>query len=782
MPAEFIAEYKGKYKQGMLPAPSDVAPDSQTELEKWALQWSMNSYGQHCCGLISGGEPGTIRGGLIGRARAYGRGEQETDQYRKLLDIEIKDKEGKKSQLMNISYKNVRIYPAFRERIIDRLMEVKFTPGVVAVDTPAQLQKQLNYFRDRLAADPNTQAVFQQTGLTPDNVSPAASVMDQSDIDTLNALGGYRLAAEIELQAAIIASMDLSRFDPVIKRQIIEDLVDLNFMTLHVKHDPATMQQVIEYVDPDMFIGRTGDNDDCRSMDMGGFLSYKTISQLRHDTGFDEAALWEIAKNYRNRCGNETYSADIFNEPPSGSRSAFSQRLGSGYRYDQFRVQVFTHYLIGADVERYVYGCHGNGSMIFDKVARDATLNKRNIEKGKTMQDSVTQYVYRACWIVGSNYVYNVGKDDVTVRDGSPGDMKALIPIIVWKGNRPSITQSVESVIDDLQMAVLRGRNVLAKMPPPPNIAINVAALEEFIQLGTMNVSTTDLLDILSIKGVLLYSQTQEFGQGSVASPISALPDTTLSYMQTIQKQIDDAINQLRLVSGSNELSDGTANPTDVLNGVAQGYENASNRALSFMYTAHEAMHKNLCLQLVRRYQMVAAKGGSDLKYIPTGSTIVRTIELLPEYSVHDMWVTVSPDLDKASRQAILQSLMQNKQNAMINESDYLTIYTMLNRGQVQEAEFYLAKAVERKRMQDEQSRNQAMQVQAQAQSQTAQATEQAKANGQMMILEGQSKLLTLEYKLKDENAQNEFERQSKLLTLQAAHGVIEKSMVQTEN
>lgn len=782
MPIEFQVEYKAGYQKGKYPAPSDVAPDTQAELEQWALSWCKNSYGLFCCGMLGGDAPGMAGGWEIARARAYGRGVQDTEQYRKLLDIEIKDKNGQVSQLMNISYKNVRIWPAFRERIIDRLMEVQFAPMVVAVDTPAQLKKQMNYLRDRLATDPNTQAVFQNVGMTPENVSPAANIMDQSDIDTLNALGGYRLAVEIELTAAIIASMDLSRFDPVTKRQIIEDLVDMNFMVLHVKHDPATMQQIVEYLDPELFIGRTGDNDDCRNMDMGGFVSYKTISQLRHDTNFDEATLWNIAKSCKKICGNNVFSQDIFNEPPSGNRGAFAQRLGNGYRYDQFRIPVFTQYLVGADVERHIYGCHSNGSIIFDKVGREATLNKRNIEKGKTIQDSVIQYVYRCCWVVGTEYVYNVGKDDITVRDGSPGDMKAFIPIVVWKGNRPSLTQSVESVVDDIQMAVLRARNVLAKMPPPPNIAINVAALEEFIQLGTMNVSTSDLLDILSIKGVLLYSQTPEFGGGSQASPISALPDTTLAYMQTIQKQIDDGINQLRLVSGSNELSDGTANPTDVLNGVAQGYETASNRALSFTYTANKVIHENLYLQLVRRYQVVAAKGGADLKYIPTGSTMVRTIELLPEFSIHDMWVTVHPELDKNARQAILQSLAQNKANGTINEADYLTVYEMVNRGRVQEAKFYLAKAVDRKRMQDDESRNKSMQVQAEAQAQAAQAAEQAKANGEMMKLEGEGKLLTLEYGLKDENAEKEFQRQVKLLTLQAQQGIVKESMVQTEN
>ncbi len=779
MQVEFKDKFKDAYIKGQLTAPSDVAPEGEKEVAAWLLQWAKYTISSHCAGFMRGGADGTIRGESIGMLRAYGRGEQPEDQYRLQLDKVLKGEDKKSWTLMNISFKNVMIYPAFRERMIDRLMKVNFEPGVIAMSTAAQRQKELNYFRDKLAADQQTQAVFQGMGMTPENITPAANSMDQADIDTLNGLGGYSLAVEIELKAAIVASFDFSRYEPSLKRQFIEDLVDLNFVTLDINHDPATMQQTIHYVDPNCFIGRTGAHDDCRDMDMGGYLSYKTISQLRPH--FDEATLFEIARSYRTICGNSAYAYSFDSAPYVGDREMFSQRYNSSFPYDQFRVQVYTGYVIALDVERYVTGVRPEGPMIFDKVPREAKLNKHNIEKGKSMTDTKIQYVYRVNWVVGTEHVYNIGKDAITVRDGAPGDMRAMLPMVVWCGNRPSITQSVVSVVDDLQIAVLQSRNARAKMPPPPNIAINVAAIEDSMQLGTALVTPADILEIYAISGILAYAGVQQgVGEGSVASPIIPLPNTTLEYMTAIQAQIEASINMLRLVTGSNELSDGQANPTDVLNGVQKSYEEASNRALNLLYVAHQTLYQNTAMQIAKRYQVVAAKGGGKLQYIPTGSPLVRTINLLPEFALHDVQVVIQPIIDSAGRQAILADLAMNKQNAMINESDYFVVSNMINRGQIQEAQFYLARATERKRMQDEQSRNESMRVQGEEQAKAAVASEQAKANGEVMVQEAKGQLLTLEYKLKDENAEKEFQRQVQLLTHQAGLGMIEQKVLQT--
>jgi hypothetical protein len=664
----------------------------------------------------------------------------------------------------------VRIFSAFRERIIDRIMSLKFQPSVTAVDSLAVDKKKLNYLRDRLAADPKAAQFFAQAGMAPTNISQNAEMFSPEDIDVIEKLGGYSLQAEIELTEAVKNAFDLSRFDPVIKRQVIEDLVDGGIGAAHIYHDPGTGRQIIEYVDVDRLLFRTSVYSDCRDSDFVAFVKDMTIAGIRAESGFSEETLLEIANTYTGFGSNTSrkYTTAYQN---ASQREIFQQRYRTGGEYDNSRIQVMTFYVVGLDVERYVIGIGNRGGRIFDKVKRDSTLNQANLQAGKVVRDYPVQYVYTAKWIVGTNYVYMVGRDTITVRDGSPGAMKALLPVAIYALNSPSITDSAVAIIDDLQLAVLRRRSIMSKMPPPPNIAINISKMEDAIQLGEMNVTLPDLLDIYAIRGYLIYADRGEYDQGAMSnsSPITPLPDTTMQFMQTIQAEIEMCLNSLRMVTGTNEMSDGSAQAANVLNGVAQNFEASSNRALSGLYTASNSLHQTICLQIARRYQMVCAIGEMKFNSLVPGSNLVKQIRLLPEYSVHDYDVTIKAVANDNIKQQVMNSLLQNRQNQLITEADYLVVVNMIDQDQMEMAQFYLAKAVKNMQTMQSQQQQQAMQAQSQAQAQAGVAMEQAKGQSEMMQSEAKGKLIILQGQVDDQNAQKKFERDVQLLKMKMA-------------
>jgi len=775
-----VDNFKTQMEKGKIDTPSAIFPEDEAEYNQQMLLWARYIYGLYSAGQTVIGPNGYYAANSrpLALLRAYARGMQPVDKYREILDFQYSADPGKwgavpsadnAKSLLNISYDNVRIWSAFRERIIDRIMSLRFQPQVTAVDGLAINKKKQNYLRDRLAADPKAQQFFAESGMAPTNISQNAEMFSPDDIDVIEKLGGYSLQAEIELTEALKNSFDLSRYDPVIKRQICEDLVDGAIAATHIYHDYGTGRQIIEYVDPARLIFRSSMYADCRDSDFVAFVKDMTIAGIRAESGFDERTLQEIANTYAGYGGNsgmkyqDTYQS-------VGQRDLFQTRYRNGGPYDNSRIQVMTFYVIGLDVERYVVGIGSNGGRLFDRVERGSTLNKRNLNMGKVVRDYPIQYVYTAKWIVGTNYVYAAGRDVITVRDGSPGAMKALLPVQIYALNNPSITDSAVAIIDDLQLAILRRRSVMSKMPPPPNIAINIASMEDALDLGGMNVTLPDLLDIYAIRGYLIYADRGDYDPGAAnkGAPIMELPNTTLQFMQTIQAEIEMNLNSLRMVSGTNEMSDGSAQAANVLNGVAQNFEASSNRALSGLYTAATSLYQQICLQIARRYQIVSAHGELEFTRIMPGSNVVKQIRLLPEYSVHDYDVVIKPLANDNLKQQIMNSLLQNRQNQLITEADYLVVANMIDQDQMEMAQFYLARAVQKNQQLQAQQQQEAMVTQSQAQAQAGVAMEQAKAQGEAMKAEAKGKLIVLQGKVDDENAQKQHQRNVELITLKA--------------
>jgi len=454
--ALFGDKYVSDYKEGTVKAPADVRPEADDP--QFYLDFANWAYSRYCNGftqvLPGGYMPNMNADRSITELRLYGRGQQPIEKYKARIDVsKIEGLDGKKLGLVNISWDQHRVYPKFREIIIDRLMSVEHEPTIVAIDSPSLRKKQLQYASDKLAAMGQSKAFFQQIGMKPDGLNEDIDKMTPADVEVMNQLGGYRVAVEIAMKEAAMASIQFSNYDPELRRQLTEDQVDLGIHGTHQKFDKASGRQIIEYIDPAGLIMPISEYDDCRDIDYAGFLKNRTISYLRQCSDLTEQQLMEIAKQYSSVGANGlfTKSQDGF---AFSSRGNYAQRFAGTTPYDQFQIQTMTLYFVALDVERFIVGYRPEGNRIFDKVKRDAELNDRDEKRGKGVQDNVIQYVYRCEWIVGTNTVFNYGVEDVVVREGTPGAMRAKLPIAVYRSNQPSVTAACVGAIDDLQLAV----------------------------------------------------------------------------------------------------------------------------------------------------------------------------------------------------------------------------------------------------------------------------------------------------------------------------------------
>lgn len=719
------------WQDGKIASPSDVRPEKDDP--QWYLAWARWIYARYCNNytlICPGGFiPSMSHGRSLQELRAYGRGQQSVEKYKSRVDAaKIMGEDGKKLGLMNISWDPNQVYRKFREIIIDRALSVEHEPNVVAIDKPSIRKKELAVANDRLAAMPQSKEFFSQVGMLPDGVNEDIMGMRPTDVDVLNQLGGYQVMAEIAIREAVQASLQFSNYSPEIKRQLLEDHVDAAIVATKVVHDAATGRQIVEYVDIAGLIIPNSQYDDCHDIDYVGIIKPKSISALRQGGGLSEEQLFTIAKLYRNTGPNARMDANFGNTTYT-PRGMYGAKY-NGTDYDQMQVQVMEISYVALDVERHVVGYHRCGNFICDQVGRNSKLSQKQIEKGKSIEDNIIQYVYTAEWIVGSDIVYNFRVDDVVTRTGTPGSMRAVLPVQVHRSNQPSITSACIGAIDDLQLAIYKKRLAITKLPPLPNLAVDMSIMEDAISLGPYKLTQLDLADIYAASGYYFYKSKSEFAGSNEASnrpPLMPIGDNMSNMLQVLQGEIVSAIDTLRLISGVNEMSDGTGNPKDVLNGVAAGFEQASNRSMSGVYTAMTVHFKLVARGLALRYQSVATYGQREMHYLPVASSTVRMLQLYPDLALHDFEISVNPAMDNNSRQMLMQALVSNRDQQKIDEDVFLMVMELIQSGQIQRAQYIMSKGVADKGQRDQQNQIQMMKQQSEAQAGQAQATEQAK-------------------------------------------------------
>lgn len=726
--------------------PSSLYPGEDNK--SWFLDWGKYMMNQWWAGGCLVSQSGFCNWSeeTIEVLRQYGRGSQSPKKYNMVVDKEVKTKDGNTYSITNISKRVPQIYPTMRERIIDRILEMRFDPQVVAIDDPSIKRRNLAYYRDKIAVSAKGKATIAATGVNPSNTTDISSIMSDKDVDILRALGGYNLATEIALTEAVRASMEVCKVHPAIARQVIEDLVDIGIGHLHVRNNALTKMQEVEYVDPAMTVIPLSQYDDCRDITWGGFLRPLSIASLRDEINrsgdkVDESKLLEVAKGYRMFMGNETspYVLD--------GQYAMHADYGAGYRYDQFQVMVLTAYIVAGETETYIAGIHNSGSRLYKRVPDNTTLKAESEANGFKLNRNVVQNVYRINYVVGTDIVYGCGIDDLIVRAGLPGSMHAMIPIVSYRLNRKSITESCISEIDDLCIGIFKSRLIIANMPAPPNMEINLSALESVTQLGDLVLDPLDLLDIHRVRGYMLTSRDEysDMPGGTPAKPFSELPDGSLALLNSVSLTIEQALSRLRDISGVNEIADGSANPTNVLTSTVNAYTTASNRALSFLYTANQSIQDMLHTQLARRYQAIAASGGATLKWVPVRTDVAKVVSITADISFGDYIIVSKPSIDKENQQMLLASVQTYKQANAIEAVDEIAATSMILRGEYLKAQFFLASAVQRKREADTLMAQQNTEAQAAAQGDAAVRIEEAKQK--TMAMKGDVEAMLIEKK-----------------------------------
>jgi hypothetical protein len=742
---------KGKHHRPNLAAPKD------NEFYIKMSQYIWSQYVRNSTTISYGGYSGST-GKSFTELRLYALGQQSKVRYAKLLDdCDELTQEGE----LNINWDIVQILPKFRDIVKGKLAGIDFEVNTQALDEMSNKERLKRANKMKLLTSPIVKQYIEQYGRVPSNIKLPEYINTAEDVDMYIKMGGVRLEYEMAMRDAIESTKYESRWS-TLKDKIVEDIIDLGICAVKTKVHPKTHKVIADYVDPMYLVIQPSKYADHRDSSWAGEIRTVTIAQLRMESSLTEGQLMEIAKKYKGKGGN----ASNF-EVPVGIEWEKSYRTDydwdtSQISYNDFSVDILEWYSVAKDVEKYIVGVREDaGNMIYDKVGRKAKLSKKDEKKGKEIESNIIEKVYKCCWVIGTNTVFDNQEEYAIAKAEVNGVKEALLPIQVYSNKTKSIVERCIRFVDDIQLATLKKANTLAKMAPGPRMLIDKSILRDSVNIGKDNYSMLDLVNLYSKSGVMIVESVAEYENDEGPSnrrPVDFMPAAVQEDLQIFLNEIAHNIDQIRQVTGVNEVADGSTQRGDMLVRVMEGLNAATNNALRPHFRLYEGLYTNWCKYTVLKWQTALMGGEINVDFVPIGDSTIQTVALSEDLYLYDFGVHVTLIPSEKDRQLLLQDLMNMKNQNQLGVDDYYVLYNMINNGDVKKSQLYLSRAARQHRDMLQQQEMQKMKAQgeangqaAQMAAQAAQQTEQVKLQAKLAVIaaQGEEDRKTIQFQAK---------------------------------
>jgi hypothetical protein len=736
-----------KYKKDDYKNPSDyLDPAEKFKNKDFFLrksEWMYSLYLRDMCFI-----PYSRKANFI-ESRLYAQGRQSTVKYmdqlapkRKIKGNEntngstFTDTKFQRKGMMNISWDIESPMPKFRLKVMGSLMQVDYNATAQGIDEQSDYQRNKMKFRKWAIKEsaPFLKAVEDATGVTPaEDTKNIEMPFDPESIEQLNMIdkiGGFKLWYEIVMQKLIKWSYDLSEWDQI-KMRMIEDAIDLGFIGMKDKTDQFSQRPMVEYVDPEFFVGRQTRFNDFSDLSEGGQIKFYSIQSLRETGEFTDYELRDMAYVYQGQLGN-----NVLNIP--GTYGNYMQaNITDHSSYLGFKVSVLDWEFESTDTEVYQTRKDAEGNPMYfksdfnyNREGKKANSEKYNFKKRKRF--------YRCKWVIGTKKVYDFGYQ-YDVPHHSDDEPKCSFSM--YRISDRSMVDLCKASLDSLQIAVLKYRNAVSKAKPA-GIKVEFGSLSN-MTLGGEIMSPLDILTIYRDTGDLLYKAGVDQGgrvlQGT-ADPVAELKGGMGPILMELITCFDLHLNRIREYTGLNAVVDASTPAQGAQVGTSKIAEAATNDILRPLLGAIKNVKKRGARNMASRWQIVALYAKDEVRAMVTaiGSAYTEIVKIganeKDAFGLATFGINFEATIDDAMiarvDAAALQSMQAGKSGSPgISMKDYVFILRMLELGEVKLAEVYLAY---REQQEKDLIDQRAMQNQ-QMNSQSAQQLEQLKAQNMKM-------------------------------------------------
>ena len=683
------------------------------------------------------------------KLRLYSRGEQDTQLYKNLLNVDDES-------YANYDWRPLQIVPKFVKLIVNQMTERLFDVKAEAVDKYSTDLKEdyKEHLEGFIMAKPMMEEAKKTMGvdLLPNNANEYPTTQEEVD---LHMKMKYKPAIEIAAEEAIKYTLDLNDYDETQSR-VIEDLTTIGLACAKHKTDPTKGIQ-IEYVDPADIVYSYPKHRDFKDVYYYGEVKRITIGELKRISGnrFTDEELENIA--------NATSEWTQYHGFNSNEQH---------YREDDIEgtmVDVLFFNYKSTNMLSYKKKYNKGGG--FKMTEKERTFSKKDESyKGYDAVKKSIEVWYEGGLILGTDKLFNYKLCENMIRP--EGFLNITSPNYImyapelYQNRTRSLVERIIPYVDQMQQIHLKIQQIIAKARPN-GIYIDVAGLNE-IQLGDGNVlSPLEAVKIYDETGNVLGTSLNYEGDFNYGrEPIKELKNGVIDGLDRLIGAYNHYLNLLRDAIGIPQGADASTPHPDMAVGVQQQLAVNSNTATRHILDGGLNISERLGKGLALRIKDIFTYSNLKESYINAiGKINVKTLEALKKYHLHDLGINIELKPDAEEKQYLEMNIAKALETDQITLDDAIDIR---NIGNIKLANEVLKTRRKKREREKKEFEKEMEQVRAEGQAMVAERSSQArmqeaqmKTQSELQVVQAKSQAkvqeLQVEAKLKAELMEQEF-------------------------
>lgn len=611
----------------------------------------------------------TDRGRMI-RLRLVGKGQQPPEKYMQLY-YGVDEETGNtiRKGWMNVNWEILKIAVKYRNAFIGMFEKVDF--DMTAVSQDAFSRKELDEKKYTVWSKSKLGQYMPGLDGSQEEIPPPSSF---AEMEIYEQMGVFKTKVEYAYEKALNMTFDvISDWPFAVKKKILEDIWDFGKALVKDEVDHQTQTVKVKYCDPTWSIMRR--DQDGNIID-GGYVELKTIADVRAESGLSEEELIKGANVFIGSYGNPRELLRW--EDPN---HYWDSTLG-GYKYDGWKVGVFNCEYRTVD-KRYITKRDKKGEVRYYE--EEYGRKYENSKSREIVNDSFINY-YRCKWIVGTDFCYDYGPQFDIPR---PDLSEAKCSFHEVNLDCPSPVETIETALDQAQLAWLNFQNALAKARP------DGWAFDESALINTVVGSKTKPLDMVKMalqSGTYIYRSTNKKGHPALApnagNPITPMPGGLGTALSDFTGSLTTIIQLIQELSGMTPQASASPLPADTGKAVSEIQLAATNNVLKPLINLYAKLKKDasyttlLRIMLVFRHNEKVAKVYYDI----LGEETVRILQVASEKTPMQIGVNIVPrtsDEMKIMLEQAASAALQSGRNGQpgITLPEYMFLTRMIQNG-----------------------------------------------------------------------------------------------------
>lgn len=670
----------------------------------------------------------------VATLRSYLYGTNSVEKYKDIL-AGPKNKQGQRTTTMNISWRMPQILTEKMDVVRGYIMKLAYDVTTTAIDMQAKMDKDMIVANMKLMVDDKMNLIgvglnkMMGRDIIPQD-QEQIPFQNERQVEMFANIGGVLLEQEASIKILLDETLLDSDWEGI-KDKLVEDILALAICGTKSYNEAGSDVSKARYVDMERAIVPYSNYNDFRDITWGGEIRQMTGLEIMRETGMEKEEFLKIAKLYSSDQKSPQYIGDFYYQAQRGySEDGFGMNLIDSLVFDVADVcWVGTHTDTITKVSR-----KKEGNTVLNKVSDDYEVSEKDKKQGKEVEKYSRQCVYKAKLIVGTDYVFDYGKEyNQTYVKDDKGKQRVVFPYRFNRTGSTSLVSRAIGFIDDLALAVYKKRQALKKLPPPPGVYIEESAFQN-VTVGGNKMNAKTCMKLFQDEGYLIGNTQNLWGTNTVGrSPISEIPTGIITQLTLFNAEIEFNIAQIERCTGVNEIFAGATPQSETGLGVANIAINATQNALFPVIKTYENCFEGTMRVCAKKWQVSAMHMDTPGRKKKPHDRALGFLKVGKGMDFNDFLIKIQAGATEDEKLMLmqdiraLQDVRRQSGSGGIRSSDYVMLFKMIKAGQIDQARLMLAQVEEYIEQMDQAKQDKL--VQDNMQSQMASNQQAAEAN-----------------------------------------------------